>query len=253
MQITILQKSGPLTAPFFVSNLNKALGELKSDLSASAKVAGTTRSGWTRVELTGEDEEVLCELVTRKFGLAHTDFNKVEDQGVYDALAIGSSPEALRLDLGIESPKSTIVKIPLFALRAQLTDGNAIACRDIVENYCLVAGVKVTVRITKKNPDEIEGWLSDEQIKGFSDWFQTGLDRILVFDCFKQQLESAVSRASLNRDIISVESQTFTTQIAVCKLGTDAIGLMPKLGTQLKKHGLKPFIPKRIGTRCRQW
>jgi hypothetical protein len=253
MQITILQKHGPLTAPFFVSNLNMALAELKSDLNATAKITSATRSGWARVEVTGEDDEVLLELVARKFGLAVTDSNKVEDQGVYEALAIGSSPEALRLDLGIETPKPMIVKIPLFALRAQLADGNAMTCRDIVENYCLVAGVRVSVRITKKSPDEIEGWLSDAQIRGFSDWFQTGLDRILVFDCFKQQLESAVSRASLNRDIISVESQTFTTQIAVCKLGTDAIGLMPKLGTQLKKHGLKPFIPKRISTRCRQW
>ena len=111
----------------------------------------------------------------------------------------------------------------------------------------------MSVRITGKMEEGIEGWLSDEQIGRFSDWFETGLDRIVVFDCFKEQLESAIAKAQLSRDIISVDPITLTTQVAICKLGTDAIGMMPKLGASLKKHGLKPFIPRRIMARCRQW
>ena len=253
MQVIILQKPGPLTAPFFASNLDKALDELKSDLSASAKVTGTSRKGWTRVDITGDDEEILGELVGRKFGIAQVELREVENLGVYDGVITGSTMENLQLDLGVETPKPSIVEVPLAALRAQLTDGKAVPCRDIVENYCLVAGVKISVRITRKNTDKVEAWLSDEQINRFSDWLQTGLDRILVFDCFKQNLESNIPKANLSRDIISVEPLTFTTQVAACKLGTDAIGLMPKLGAHLRKHELKPFIPKRIRTRCRQW
>jgi len=253
MQVTILEKPGPLTAPFFVSNMNKALYELKSDLSATAKVAGITDKGWARVEIDGEDAEILHSLVKSRFGPAFTHFSTIENQGVYEAMVIGSSPENLQLDLGTESPRPMIVRIPLIALRAQLADGKPITCSGIAEDYCFVTGLKVSVRITQKKSETIEGWLSDVQMNRFSDWFGIGLDRIIVTDCFKQQLESAISRASLTRDIISVESSNLTTQVAVCKQGTDAIGLMPKLGAQLRKHSLKPFIPKRVKARCRQW
>ena len=253
MKVTLLQKPGPLTAPYFASNLEKAFSELKSDLSASAKLVGTSRKGWARVDVSGDDEEVLGELVIRKFGLARTDMNEVDGQGVYDGIVVTSTSENLQLDLGIETPRPLNVTIPLSVLRAQLTDGRQVAYRSITESYCLSAGVKVSTRITGKKPEEIEAWLSDEQISRFFGWFETGLDRIVVFDCFKQQLESAIAKTQLSRDIIYVEPITLTTQVAVCKLGTDAIGLMPKLGSNLKKHGLKPFIPRRIIARCRQW
>jgi hypothetical protein len=253
MKVTLLQKPGPLTAPYFVSNLEKALSELKSDLSASAKFVGTSKKGWARVDVSGDDEEILGELVIREFGLAHPDLSEVEMYGIYDGVTVTSTSESLQLDLGIETPRPLNVTIPLSALRAQLADGRGVACRDLVENYCLSAGVKISARITGKWPEKVEAWLSDEQINRISDWFETGLDRILVFDCFKQQLESAIAKAQLSRDIIYVEPIRLTTQVAVCKLGTDAVGLMPKLGSILRKNALKPFIPRRIIARCRQW
>lgn len=79
------------------------------------------------------------------------------------------------------------------------------------------------------------------------------LDRIQVFDSSKREVEFAVRKANLDRDIISVERQTLTTQSVVCKLGTDAIGLIPKLGSILRRRELKPFLPKRIVSRCRPW
>ena len=253
MQVTLLQKPGPLTKPYFAANLEKAFSELQSDLSARAKLVGTSNKGWARVDVSGDDEEVLGELVKRKFGLAHPDLSEVDTQGVYEGVTVDSDTENMQLDLGIDTPRPLNVVIPLSALRAQLADGRPVACRSIIESYCLSAGMKVSVRITRKSPEKIEGWLSDEQIGRFSDWLETGLDRIVVFDCFKEQLESAIAKAQLARDIISIQPITLTTQVAVCKLGTDAIGLMPKLGSSLKRHGLKPFIPKRIMARCRQW
>jgi hypothetical protein len=253
MKTTLLQKPGPLTAAHFASNLEKAILELKSDLSANAKFTGTTRKGWAKVEINGDDEEVLSELVSREFGPARLDLREVERQGVYDCVTVGSTVENMQLDLGIETPRLLNVTVPLSALRAQLSDGRPVVYRDIVENYCLVGGVRASIRITRRDPELVEAWLSDEQISRFSDWMKTGLDRIVVLDCFKQQLESAISKAQLSRDIISVQPMTLTTQVAVCKLGTDAIGLMPKLGSSLKKHVLKPFIPRRIIARCRQW
>jgi hypothetical protein len=79
------------------------------------------------------------------------------------------------------------------------------------------------------------------------------LDRVQVFDSYRHELELAIKRSHLERDVISVEPRTLTAQSVLCKLGTDAIGLIPKLGSLLKARELKPFIPKRIVARCRQW
>ena len=253
MNVTLLQKPGPLTTPHFGANLENEFSQLQSNLTARAKFVGTSKKGWTRAQISGEDEEIYAELLVRKFGVAHENFDEVELQAVYDGVAVDSNTEDLEVDLGIDTPHPLNATIPLSALRAQLADGRQVAYRDITESYCLSPGMKISIRITDKNPRRIEGWLSDEEINRFSDWLQTGLDRIIVFDCFKEQLESAIAKAQLSRDIISVESVALTTHVAICKLGTDAIGLMPKLGSCLRKRALKPFIPKRIIARCRPW
>ena len=253
MKATLLQKPGPLTAAHFTSILEKAILDLKGDLTATIRLLGVSRKGWAKVEILGKDEEILGELVRRKFGLVHLDLREVEMQSVYDCVTVGSTGDELQLDFGIETPRLLSATIPLSTLRAQLADGQPLAYRDIVENYCLFGGVKSSVRITKLRPERIDAWLSDEQINQFSEWVKTGLDRIVVLDCFKQQLEYAINKVQLNRDIISVQPITLTTQMAVCKLGTDAVGLMPKLGANLRKNVLKPFIPRRILARCRPW
>ena len=116
MKVTLLQKPGPLTTPYFAANLEKAFSELQSELSARAKFVGTSKKGWARVEVSGDDEEVLGELVKRKFGLAHQDLREVDMQGVYDGVTVGSRTENLQVDLGIDTPHPLNVTIPLSVL-----------------------------------------------------------------------------------------------------------------------------------------
>lgn len=147
------------------------------------------------------------------------------------------------------------VTIGLNALRAQLCDGKPFSCKEIAENYCIDKGSRLTVRITRLGLSDggIEAWLADSQTDLFSKWISSRLDRIQVFNCTRQHLELALRRANLERDVISVESDSLVTHSIVCKLGTDAIGLIPKLGPILGKSELKPFLPKRILTECRHW
>jgi hypothetical protein len=253
MEITVLEKPGEFSSKTFNVNLERALVELRSELTASIRLKGFSRNGWARIEVSGEDSEILVELIAKKFGRAHMDLQEIEIGGVYEAVVKGSSNSGLEFDVGIEEPDHLRCSIPVSTLRAQLTDGKTISCRDITEDYCLHPGVRIPVRITEKREDEVGAWLSDTQIDRFSDWITTRLDRILVFDCFKQEAESAVLKANLTRDIIFVNPITLTVQSVVCKLGTDAIGLIPKLGRALQRRGLRPFIPKRITARCRPW
>lgn len=145
--------------------------------------------------------------------------------------------------------------ISLRALRAQLCDGKPLSGKEIAEYYCIHSGGRLTVRITRLEQDasRIEGWLADSQIELFSELIGSRLDRVQVFNCTRQRLDAALRKANLERDVISVEPITLTTHSVVCKLGTDAIGVIPKLGSVLWKIELKPFIPRRILTKCRQW
>jgi hypothetical protein len=52
--------------------------------------------------------------------------------------------------------------------------------------------------------------------------------------------------AESSRDIAKIEQLGMFEQVIVCKLGTDAAGLIPKIGRNLKRMALSIFSPRRI-------
>jgi len=252
MKITLLERPTPLTAKGFGDKLEKTLNGLKGDLTASLTLDGFSERGWARINVIGEDSEIVAELITRKFGVAHTKLNEVDIAGVYDAQPIESDKEGLTCDLGLSGPSPTCL-IPSRNLQAQLADGKTMQTRKLVECYCLYPGERISVRATRKTNDEIEAWLSDEEIDLLSRRITSGLDRIMASDCYKEEAEAAVLKTHLTRDVIAVESVTLTMQSIICKLGTDAVGLIPKLGYILRKQRFRPFSPKKIVKECRPW
>jgi len=48
------------------------------------------------------------------------------------------------------------------------------------------------------------------------------------------------------RDAVRVESLGLLEHALICKLGTDAVGLVPKLGPHMPTAVLAPFSPRRI-------
>ncbi len=253
MKITILERPTEITAKNFSQRLEKALNELKTELNATATLAGFTSNGWARIGIVGEDSEILAELIAKEHGLAQPNLQEIEVRGVYDSIITGSSAHGLEFDVGLEKPVHVNCSVPASHLIAQLADGKNIQTREIIEDYCLFPGERLSVRITGKTDNKIDAWLADSQIERLSGWITTGLDRIEVFDCYKEEVEAAILKAHLPRDTISADRITLTVQSIVCKLGTDAVGLIPKLGSVLNRQKLWPFIPKRIVARCRPW
>jgi hypothetical protein len=252
MKLTILERPTPLTAKGFQTRLEEEFGQLKGELDASIALDGYSHGGWAQINITGEDSEIMAELIANKFALAHTELGEINPPGNYQAGITGSNGRGLKFDLGF-GPGNLECIIPAGNLNAQLTDGKSLPVRQLVECYCLYPGVRVTVRVPRKTDHEIEGWLSDSYVDTLADWITAGLDRIQVFECFKKEAESAVVNAHLSRDVITVDSPTLTLQSIVCKLGTDAVGLIPKLGQILRRQALKPFQPKKIIEQCRPW
>ena len=252
MRLTILEHPTTLTAQDFKARLEGELKKLKGELNAVITLEGFSPGGWAQLNITGEDSEITSELITYKFAVAHTDLREIETQGNYKAEIIGANADGLKFDMGLDS-RTINCLIPTSNLSSQLADGKPIPLRQLMECYCLYPGVRVGVRTTIKSDHEIEGWLSDGFVDTIADWVATGLDRIQVFECFKKEAELAVVKTHSSRDLIAVDSLTLTLQSIVCKLGTDAVGLIPKLGHILRKQPLKPFQPKKITSRCRPW
>jgi hypothetical protein len=255
MKIVVLQRPGQFTAKGFQSELDIALNSLKGELDASYRFEAYSREGWARLDLKGEDSDVFRELIARDLTEAHTDASDLELQSNYEGIVCGEADDHLDVDIGIEIPRPMTIKIGLEALRAQLGDGKPLRGNQIIHDYCLVPGSRATVRLTRFEPHAqvAEGWLADTQIERVSSKITTGLDRIQITDCFRREAEHAVKNSKTERDTIAVELETLTSQSIVCKLGTDAVGLIPKLGRILRKRKLDPFVPGRILTRCRPW
>jgi hypothetical protein len=72
------------------------------------------------------------------------------------------------------------------------------------------------------------------------------LDRLLILGASYSEVETAVKIAEVNRDIVYIEQLGMLEHALVCKLGTDAAGLIPKVGKILGRASLSVFNPRRI-------
>ena len=254
MKVTVLQRRGRISTPDFTATLQRSLSNLKGDLYVTAKFIEFSPHGWAVVDVEGADREVFLELLAQKLGLAHSNFLELKPYANYPGQIISFNRD-LEVDIGVESPDPINVTVKLGSLRAQLAYGKPIGTKEIQDAYCLFPGSKADVRITSMNQNEpiLAAWLSDSQIKLFADWISTDLDRVQILNCTHEQLDYAIHKTNLERDIISAESMTLTTHFVTCKLGTDGVGLIPKLGPFLRQSELKTFLPKRIRTISGSW
>jgi len=163
MRITLLQRPGLASQEDFCTNLGSALSDLRSGLSASTAIVGFSKRGWARVEVEGDDQEVVQELISRELGQARTDISSIEKHGNYHGIVVGEFGGNLEVDLGVETPQPMNVKIKVSTLRAQLADGKTVSGREVVEHYCLFPSSRVGIRVTRLESEAgiIEGWFSD--------------------------------------------------------------------------------------------
>ena len=255
MKIRLLQRKANVDQEQFRTELDTAIRTVAGALSATAKFSSFSKRGWTIINVEGDDSEVLIELLSRKFGLAVTDASKIESYGNYRGL-IQNIASDLPVDVGIELPEPIFVRVKFSSLLAQLADGKAsLPAKYVAECYSMLPELPISIRVSKPGTSETppEGWLSDSQISLFSDWVTCGLERVQAFDCLPAQLSYAIREAHLERDIVSTEQLSLTTHSVVCKIGTNAVGLIPGLGSILRRSRLVPFVPKRIEEKCRAW
>jgi len=246
--VTVLEKLYGSGSP---ETFEKLYSSLVSGLKVQLSFVGTTNRGWIQIEVSGEDETAALSLLDREIGLAPVSLDNLKKFSVMQGKVVFSSKseKELYVDLGVFSPKVSDAVLSGKRLCSQLADGKEVSLQDLVELFCLYDNMPVEVKITGGVEGEsktVEAGLSEAQLSLFSGWVGCRFDRLIIFGSLFSDVERAVKLSRHSRDIIRIESLGVLEHVVLCKLGTDAIGLIPKLGRYLKSAALVPFSPKEV-------
>ena len=243
--VTLLEKLYGSASP---QKIEAHYSRLVSGLEVQLRFAGASSRGWIQIDVSGVDETVALSLIERESGFAPA---SLDDYGKFSVMRgkvvfSGKGEDVLYVDLGASEDGDAAISEK--RLRAQLADGKMLSLQTMVELFCLYENLPLEVKIDEKHEEGgvVEAGLSEAQISLFSSWVRFRFDRLIVLGAFFSDVEYAVKQSRSSRDIIKTESLGVLEQVVLCKLGTDAVGLIPKLGRYLKSAVLVPFSPKKI-------
>lgn len=247
-RVTLLEKVyGPISS----KTLKPTLSSLCKGLKVSLEVVGETNRGWVEIEVSGEDETAALRYLDQKVGLAPASVNELKKFSTIGGKVVssGKSRSDLYVDIGVSSPRICDAAVPLQSLQAQLADGKKLPLQRIIELFCfydhLPLEVKIVGRVNAEN-ECVVAVLSEAQLSQITRWIRSNVDRLIVLGALSSHVERAIKASKHGRDIIKIERLGLLEHAIVCKLGTEAVGLIPKLGPLLPTATLAPFCPRKI-------
>lgn len=242
-EIFLLQK---VYGRALLEEFGKYLKSICGGLSVGFTGLRAVESGWVGVQVSGRDERVAVRLLEREVGLAPVSAEGVERFSVFRGRIVSSGRSRMEVfvDVGVFSPKPVFARIPLRTLQGQLADGARLALGRLVELFVLLDDFPLEVRATGVGEGVFETELTERQIGVFDRWIRVGLDRLVVLGALAGDVTEAIRRARIEGDIVGVESLGFLEHVVVCKLGTDGVGLVPRLGKLLQSAALGVFSPR---------
>jgi hypothetical protein len=245
--LTLLAK---INNDYQLKQIDEALKLVFEGLEVEAKILGTVADRWVQIALAGEDEEIATNYVIKEIGICPSNFGNVKRLSTLNGYIsiLEKNGEELSVDVGVFEPKIVHAIIPLQRLQAQLVDGSKIALGKIAELFGFCKDLPISVKITRLNEEEslMEAELSSRQIRKYAVWRESLLDRLVVLGLPLHEIKMTLEHAKLDRDVIDVEPLGLLEHALTCKLGTDAAGLIPKIGRNLKNAKFAVFNPKRL-------
>ncbi|MDH7477205.1 MAG: DUF2110 family protein [Candidatus Bathyarchaeota archaeon] len=230
--------------------VNKSIKSILKGLKVETKICQLTPRGMVQINVSGEDEKAALNYLDKEIGICPTSFEKLnkysEVKGHISSL--NKSKTELYVDIGISSPRVLDAAIPIQRLQAQLVDRRKIALKKLVELFGFCEHLPLTIKILDINKEKnfIEATVSERQIAQYKNWTKSFLDRLIILGPSLLEARLALKRARVNRDIIDIEPLGLFENAVACKLGTDAVGLIPKIGKILGNSTFSVFSPKKI-------
>jgi hypothetical protein len=233
-----------------LKQIGKALKVSFKGLEVETKILGTVADRWVQIALAGEDEGIATNYLIKEIGLCPSNFGNVRKFSTLNGYIknFGENREALLIDIGVFQPKIVHATIALRHLQAQLVDERKLALKKIADLYGFCEGLPLSVKVSGLNEEEsrIDAELSSKQIRKYAVWQESLLDRLLVLGSPLHEIKATIEHAKLERDVIGVEPLGLLEHALTCKLGTDATGLIPKIGRNLKNSKFVVFNPKAL-------
>jgi len=227
-------------------NLKSALKGLKVE----TEICGLTPRGWVQIAVSGDDEKIALHHLADEIGLCPVHLEHVKTFSTMRGriTSLNKSSEKIYVDIGVSSPNIVDVAIPLSHLQAQLVDGRKVALKKFVELFGFCEHLPLTVKILDINEEKsrIEAMLSERQIIQYRNWIKSLLDRLIILGASLYEIRLALKIAKCNRDAVNVEPLGLLEYTVTCKLGTDAAGLIPKIGKNLRNATFSIFNPRKI-------
>ena len=195
---------------------------------------------------------MAANLVNREMGTCPVSKKRVENPSALKGYItkIDWARNELVVDVGIFEPKVALAAIPLAVLQAQLADGKKVDLKRILETYGLQENMPLTVKLVDLDVEDGDGYLQAElsasQIEKYRLWQLSLLDRLIILGATAGEIDSVLERTRLSRDVIDTERLGLFEYALTCKLGTDAAGLIPRMGRYMRKAVFVVFSPKRV-------
>jgi hypothetical protein len=163
-------------------------------------------------------------------------------------IAMKKSEGELCLDIGVLSPRIIDATISLQRLQTQLVDGRKVAFKKLAQLFGFCENLPLTVKILNidREKNHVEAMLSEKQLNHYENWMKSLLDRLIILGSSIYEIGLVLRKAGLNRDVLNVEPLGLFEFAVTCKLGTDAAGLIPKIGKNLRSATFTVFNPKRL-------
>jgi hypothetical protein len=198
---------------------------------------------WLQIRTKGEDSDAFLNLVKQEYGEAPISRSNLEKWDLVNGFVTGAGRigYGVYVDIGIWEPAPKDALYPLHRMRAQLADGEAKSSREILEANALVDYVPLKMIVTELDGEKISVELTDAARDKLVSWRKYPFDRVIVVGADKALVENAVRTSGLEGDILKVESLSLFVQSLLCKIGTDAPGVIAKIGNRLRGVGLSSY------------
>jgi hypothetical protein len=226
------------------------LKSILKGLDVETTALGANSRGWLQISISGEDETVALRYLADEIGLCPRDLANIEKFSTVKGYLsrIDRNANELRVDVGVFHPEHVDSVIPLSTLQTQLADGRKLALSKLVELFDLHENLPLTIKTYGMNKENsaIEAALSEKQLALYGSWTRSLLDRLVILGASLNEILFALKKAHYDREIAKIEPLGMFEHAVACKLGTDATGLIPKIGRNLRKAVFSVYNPRKI-------
>ena len=198
---------------------------------------------WLQIRGKGEDIDAFLNLLKQEYGEAPVSRSNLEKWDVVTGFVTGAGRigYGVYIDIGIQQPAPKDALYTLHRMRAQLADGETKSSREILDANALVDYMPLKVIVTELDGEKISVELTDEARDRLVSWRKYPFDRVIAVGADKALVENAVRSSGLDNDVVKVESLSLFVQSLLCKIGTDAPGVIAKVGSRLGGVSLSSY------------